>query len=409
MKDSRRFASFSTSFDLDALLRPQRRSLWYSVALSAVLLAALALIDPFGRAVPSAPHPPTVKYIKRQPRPTKPLSVRKIPQPEQQPMVRKRQPTPIRTDPVHLTTNVTTEAPMKQGSIPGALSLVSLPHSSTPRPLDAERQLGTGHLLGERAIGITRQSEHKIDLSLDMLDVNSLDTGEHQAVVIQDPDDPQSLKGFIKLPFVVPRDMLEMRGPALSRSIDALADGINEYTNLRAEVFGPITFDDDRIFKFPLLIGSIYSGLSLNELEEANQFQYLIQGGFIMGGIGDAEKRLSQVLVNGGLVERKDFWSEILPEDHPIYNAFFNIGLQSYLLEPHPDQSIAIACYITKGLKGHFIKDRLVFVNPLDSSHWAYDKAELMLAINVMVYALAQEGSLAQRLTQDLVAKRDYQ
>ena len=407
MKDSRRFASFSTSFDLQALLRPQRRSLWYSGALAAILLAALVLLDPFERVVPSAPHPPTVKYIKRQPRPTKPLSVRKIPQPKQQPMVRKRQPTPIRTNPVHLTANATTEAPMKQGSIPGALSLVSPSHSSVPRPLDDERQLGAGHLLGERAIGITRQSENKIDLSLEMLDVNSLDTGQHQAVVIQDPDDPQSIKGFIKLPLVVPRNVLDRRGIVPTRIIDALADGINKYTNLRAEVFGPISFDDDRIFKFPLLIGSIYRGLGLNEIEEANQFQYLIQGGFIMGGVGDAEKHLSQVLTNGGLVERKDFWSDILPEDHPIYNAFFNIGLQSYLLEPHPDPSIA--CYITKGLKGHFIKDRLVYVNPLESSQWAYDEAELMLAINVMVYALAQEGSLAQRLTQDLVAKRDDQ
>ncbi|MCY3789145.1 MAG: hypothetical protein OXH63_10195 [Gemmatimonadetes bacterium] len=407
MKDSHRFASFSTSFDLDALLRLQRRSLWYSVALSAVLLAVLVLLDPFGRAVPSAPHPPTVKYIKRQPRPTKPLSVRKISQPKQQPMVRKRQPTPIRTDPAHLTTNVTTEAPVKQSSIPGALSLVSLPHSSTPRPLDAERQLGADYLFGERAIGITRQSENKIDLALEMLDVNSLDTGQHQAVVIQDPDDPKALKGFIKLPFVVPRAMLDMQGIVISRRIDALADGINKYTNLRAEVFGPITFDDDRIFKFPLLIAPIYSSLSLNEIEQANQFQYLIQEGFIMGGVGDPEKLLSQVLMNRGLVERKDFWSEILPEDHPIYNAFFNIGLQSYFLERHPDPSIA--CYITKGLKGHFIKDRLVSVNPLESSHWAYDEAELMLAINVMVYALAHEGSLAQRLTQDLVAKRDDQ
>ena len=407
MKDSRRFASFSTSFNLDALLRPQRRSLWYSVALSAVLLAALALLDPFGRAVPTAPHPPTVKYIKRQPRPTKPLSVRKIPQPKQQPMVRKRQPTPVRTDPTHLPTNVTTEAPIKQGSIPGALSLVSLPHGSVSRPLDDERQLGSDYLLGERAIGITRQSESKIDLSLEMLDVNSLDTGQHQAVVIQHPNNPQSIKGFIKLPLVVPRKALDMLGIVPTRSIEALADGINKYTNLRAEVFGPISFDDDRIFKFPLLIGSIYRSLHLNEIEEAHQFQYLIQGGFIMGGIGDVEKHLSQVLTNGGLVERKDFWSDILPEDHPIYSTFFNIGLQSYLLEPHPDPSIA--CYITKGLKGHFIKDRLIYVNPLESSNWAYDEAELMLAINVMAYGLTQEGSLAQRLTQDLVAKRDDQ
>lgn len=409
MKNSRRFASFSTSFDLHALLRTQRRNLWYSGALAAILLAALVILDPFGRAVPTAPHPPTVKYIKRQPRPTKPLSLRKIPQPKQQPMVRKRQPTPVRTDPVHLTTTVAAEAPMKQDAVSAVQSLVSRPHSSVPRPLDAERQLGADHPLGERAIGITRQSKNKVDLSLEMLDVKSLDTDQHQAVVIQDPDDRQSLKGFIKLPFVVPRDMLDMRGIVISRRIDALADGINEYTNLRAEVFGPIAFDDDRIFKFPLLIAPIYSSLSLNEIEEANQFQYLTQGGFIMGGVGDPEKRLSQVLMNGGLVERKDFWSDILPEDHPIYSAFFNIGLQSYSLGPHPDPSMA--CYIASGLKGHFIKDRLVCVNPypLISSHSADDEAKLMLAVNVVAYALTQEGSLAQRLTQDLVATREDQ
>jgi len=352
MKDSRRFASFSTSFDLDALLRPQRRSLWYSGALSAVLLAALVLLDPFERVVPTAPQPPTVKFIKRQPRPTKPLSLRKIPQPKQRPMVRKRQPTPIRTDPGHLTTNVTTEAPMKQGSIPGALSLVSLPHSSTPRPLDAERQLGADHLFGERAIGITRQSENKIDLALEMLDVNSLDTGQHQAVVIQDPDNQQSLKGFIKLPFVVPRDELDMeRIELLYKRIEALADGINEYTNLRTEVSGPISFDDERIFKFPLLIGHIYSGLSLNEIEQANQFQYLIQGGFIIGGIGDVEESFYQVLMNGGLMEGQDFWSEVLLEDHPIYSAFIekvSISPRPFLKPTNPNPSISPVHYINR-------------------------------------------------------------
>ena len=399
MKDSRRFTSFSTSFDLNTLLRPQHRSLWYSGALAVILLAALVLLNPFERIVPTTPHPPTVKYIKRQPRPTTPLSLHKIIQPKQQPMVHEKQPTPARTNPIHLTTTTAVEAPMNQASVSAVQSLVSLSHSNTPR------SLGADHPFGESAIGITRHSENKVDPSLEMLDVNSLDTGQHQAVVIQDPNDLQSIRGFIKLPFVVPRNALDRPGIVPNRSIEALADGLNKYTNLQAAAFGPISFDDDRIFKFPLLIGSIYSGLGLNEVEEANQFQYLIQGGFIMGGVGDAEKHLSRVLINGGLVEGKDFWSEILPEDHPIYSAFFNIGLQSYVLEPHPDPSIA--CYITKGLKGHFIKDRLVYVNPLVSSHWANDKAELMLAINVVAYALTQEGSMAQRLTQDLVAKND--
>ena len=412
MKDSRRFASFSTSFNLDALLRPQRRSLWYSGALSAVLLAALVLLDPFERVVPTAPQPPTVKFIKRQPRPTKPLSLRKIPQPKQRPMVRKRQLMPIRTDPVHLTTTVAAGTSVKQGAVPTPLSLVSLPHSSAPRPIDAERQLEGDYSLGDRVIGITRRPENKIDLALEMLDVHSLDTGQYQAVVIQDPDNQQSLKGFIKLPFVVPRDELDMEGiQLLYKRIEALADGINEYTNLRTEVFGPIAFDDGRIFKFPLLIGHIYSSLSLNEIEQANQFQYLIQGGFIIGGIGDVEESFCQALMNGGLMEGQDFWSEVLLEDHPIYSAFFekiSISPRPFLRPTNPNPSIIPVHYINR-LEGHFIKGQLVCVNPLMSSRWDDDEDELMLAVNVVAYALTQEGSLAQRLTQDLVAKRDDQ
>ena len=102
------------------------------------------------------------------------------------------------------------------------------------------------------------------------------------------------------------------------------------------------------VFKFPLLIGSIYRSLHLNEIEEANQFQYLNSGGFIMGGIGDVEKHLSQVLANGGLVERKDFWSDILPEDHPIYSTFFR---ELYTMMPKEASALSRAAPLFLALR----------------------------------------------------------
>ena len=45
----------------------------------------------------------------------------------------------------------------------------------------------------------TRDSEHKIDMALEMLDVNSMDTGRYRAMVIQDAGDKQAIKGFVKM------------------------------------------------------------------------------------------------------------------------------------------------------------------------------------------------------------------
>ena len=49
----------------------------------------------------------------------------------------------------------------------------------------------------------TRASEHKIDMALEMLDVNSMDTGRYRAMVIQDAGDKQAIKGFVKMAQVI--------------------------------------------------------------------------------------------------------------------------------------------------------------------------------------------------------------
>ena len=45
----------------------------------------------------------------------------------------------------------------------------------------------------------TRQGADEIDLSLELMDVEAMDTGRHRAMVVVDPQDRHKLKGFLYL------------------------------------------------------------------------------------------------------------------------------------------------------------------------------------------------------------------
>ena len=110
-------------------------------------------------------------------------------------------------------------------------------------------------------LGITRTAENRIDMALEMLDVNALDTGRYHAVVVQNPNDKQGLKGFIKLArvhsmgFVIDGSSEAAATGGLNiQEIDILCDMINEWTGLRADFAGSFTFDDERLLDIPIIM-----------------------------------------------------------------------------------------------------------------------------------------------------------
>lgn len=114
-------------------------------------------------------------------------------------------------------------------------------------------QEALGPVMGLTAnLGINRAPEHKIDMGLEMLDVDAMDTGRYRALVIQDPEDKQGIKGFVKFARVVSATYMAetqtnvVNGGLNNREIDVLRDMLNEWTGLRAEFVGSFTFDDDR-------------------------------------------------------------------------------------------------------------------------------------------------------------------
>lgn len=395
---STRFASPTQDFDLDTLARRLRRGFFIALASAAALLLIVVVINPFKEAEKKAPRPLTTKFIKREPRLTKPLELRKIPQPKRQLARREVQLAQARMDQVQATASFNTRS-LIAGVSGSGIRLSGQSAFSPTATMTIEPKLTAA------AVTSTRTSEHKIDMGLEMLDVNNMDTGRYRAIIVQDATDKQAIKGFVKMAQVMSSRALAGGTSGYGTvtlqlaTIDRLRDVLNEYTGLKAEFLGFITFDDPRLMEVPIILPQG----APTEAEMANLAQYLIAGGFTFNGIyGEALEKY------GGLVHGKDFWSERLPDDHPVYTSFFDLsGGMPFGYPPSMGQGKA-GIRTWNFLMGHYIKGRLASATPGHTGGWGWQNdtrggdstRQLQLAVNIIIYALTQEGSITQRLMQ---------
>lgn len=389
---STRFASPAQDFDPNNLVRRLRRGFVIALGCAVALLLIVVAINPFQKAEKKTPRPMTTKFIKREPRLTKPLELRKIPQPKRQLARREVQLAQARMDQVQATASFNTRS-LIAGVSGSGIRLSGQSAFSTTSTLTLEPKLTAA------AVTSTRTSEHKIDMGLEMLDVNNMDTGRYRAIIVQDATDKQGIKGFVKLAQVVSSRALSGNAGLNVQTLDRLRDVVNEYTGLKAEFLGLVTFDDPRLMEVPIILP--YG--SPNETEMANLAEYLMSGGFTFNGIyGEALEKY------GGLIRGKDFWSERLPEDHPVYTAFFDLsGGMPFGYSPSLGQGKS-GVRTWNYLRGHYIKGRLASVTAGDTGGWGWQNdtrggdstRQLQLAVNIIIYALTQEGSITQRLMQ---------
>ena len=390
---SSRFVSPTSEFDLDVLVSRLRKGFWASVVLAVVVHLVVVWVNPFREAKTKAPRPLTTKFIKREPRLTKPLELRKIPQPKRQLARRQVRLAGARMDQVQATASFNTRSLIASHVGGSGISLSTQANFSAMSTATFEPKLAAVEVTS------TRASEDRIDMALEMLDVNSMDTGRYSAMVIQDATDKQAIKGFVKMAQVMSASALAGSSALNVATIDRLRDVLNEYTGLKAEFLGLITYDDPRLMEVPIILPQG----APNEAEMENLAHYLIAGGFTFGGLwGEALEKY------GGLVQGQDFWTERLPEDHPVYTAFFD--LSGGMPFGYNGSSLAqgkLGVRPWNYLNGHFVKGRMAGITPGDGGWgWMNDvfggdsTRQLQLAVNIIIYALTQEGSITQRLMQ---------
>ena len=396
--------------------------------------------------------PIMVKFTKRSP-PQRTLTRRQ--RPRQRPLVRR---------PALQAAPVAAVRPAPSASRPLPLfqsSALRLPTASLPArlvlpvPDFPARHIGPSLQAG--ALEGTRQGADEIDLALELMDVQAMDTGQHRAMVVVDPKDRRQLKGFLYLSSVHSEALERAEASAASersggwsrsiaeqRMLQGLADKMSERTGVHTQVLDGIALDDPLLMQVPFLLLTVRSQVAFTQTEAKNLGRYLTSGGFLYADIVSQPVSLAggyqhdlpalrtfirQAFQQMDYAEHKD-WSFVrLPPEHPLYHCFYDVealprGFWDIMFW---DWDIAGRFELSPNfLEGIEVDGRIVGVysQKCYAELWAGEAERIReadragnlingrfvtgadelpaydLGVNIVVYALTREGSLVRQLVE---------
>ena len=276
-------------------------------------------------------------------------------------------------------------------------------------------------LSGIEVRGIWETSRH-VDMRLDLLRIEDMDTGQYQAMVIQDPDDRRNVRGYIHLAQVFTRlrhvvldtgyGQEEQTQATAYQSLEYLIKALQEYTGIEADYLGPIPLDDPRLRDVPWLLLPSWFGEphAHTDREIANLGKYLAEGGFVITASGHNEKMkgsrfdaLRRALHSQGLNEGADWRFVYLKPDHAIYHSFFDfdmavrdnlnrIELGDMGLVIGERLAVFLATSRRISTQNATPAQREYMVKVVDGTR------HLQFTVNTVVFALTQEGGVTQQL-----------
>ena len=405
-----RFVCPSASLGLKLLLNRTRRVLWLCLVGALVIHFGASRIRELG-AKQQAAKPLTIQFIKRAPRLTKPLEMKKRPQPKRRTMQRQMVSVKARIDRQRASSGAQTAQVMRSLAKPRVDITGSIALPATGLEPEALAQQIQG----------AKEPEQKVDMSLEMLSIESLDTGQYQAMVVQDPNDKRKVKGFFHLAGVY--------SPSIESGVTVriclpqfkitVAEAMNRFTDIKTDAAGTYTLDSRELFNTPWIFINAGDPFELTDSEAQNLGQYLLSGGFAFaetwaarpGGPGDRALRnmFKDALYTQGLRFGKDWSFQVLPNDHPIFHCYFDFD--------GPPAGFCASGFSADAhlgpLDGIAIEGRLIAImSTMDIEgvwNWwwqispDYDNTRaLQFLVNMIVFALTQEGSIAQQLMEGM-------
>lgn len=271
-----------------------------------------------------------------------------------------------------------------------------------------------------------KETNNQVDMTLDMLSIRDMDTGQYQAMVVQDPDDRRKISGYIYLAQAftrsrsIPQVEAHESGGAATltsqlteyQSLDFLIKALNEYTGIESSYLGPIPLDDPRLRQVPwLLLPAWFSEAnSSNATEIENLGVYLAAGGFAITSSGPNEKmkgvlfdKFRRALKTQGLNEGADWRFVYLKQSHPLYHSFFDFDMavrDNQKLRAHVgDMGLEIGGRLAVFISGaREIATQSARVGTGNQQTAVDGTRHLQFTINTIVFALTQEGGVTQQL-----------
>jgi hypothetical protein len=277
-----------------------------------------------------------------------------------------------------------------------------------------------------RAVQGVKEARNQVDMQLDMLSVRHMDTGQYQAMVIQDANDRRKVKGFLH---IAQGYSTHHHGGDFTEvglfQMDMLVKALKEYTGIEADYLGAIPLDDLRLLEVPWLMISDVSVRDVGDAELETLGRYLTGGGFVMmqlsadSGSEETLKRktgvfdiLRRAMKVHNLNEGTDWRFVVLQSDHPLYHSFFDFDTsvrynQMSIHSSHTplpfDLGMEIGNRLAVFLHAGPNTGRETYgagsLGELSTHEVKADPTRaLQFAVNTIVFALTQEGSVTQQL-----------
>ena len=406
----------SRGLQLRMLYRRAQGTFWASLALAVGLHGLLSQAPGVWRKERLA-KPLTTQFIKREPRLTKRLEMKKEPRPRRRPM--KRSMVSVKPEASPSGASVTARPPQ-------LLPILARPGVTVSRMgytpgLGMEAQVAAHQIVG------TREDENVVDMCLEMLEMDDLDTGRYHALVIEDPQDKRNIRGFLHLAVVYASSLTQFEGeklmnPRAVRALAALADAMNEYTQIKTDVRGPFPFDSPSIFRTPWVHVQygIWPGYTTDG-ELAALGKYALWGGFmfvdslaLVDRGGRVEKcqeyrwAIVHALALNGLQRGRNWEFERMDDDHPLFHCFFDFegppagGWGRWWSEievppelPNPD-AVNIDGRVIAMWSHHSYS--IAWSGQWYEYFRMDNTRQLQFGVNLLVFALTQEGGLTKRV-----------
>ncbi len=451
--------------------RQGRRSAGVALSLSLALhLLVLLLWSYHSRLTDLPPREPVpaAPFVKRQPPAQRPLARQPVQPPPQRPLQRAPAATPSRP-PLAFGPQPLSR---RQAPLPG-VPLPMLTHVRPPAVLPPPSPLPPTVLRPgphwqpgtvDGAVEGVRQAADEIDLRLELLSVDALDTGRHRALVVVDPQERRHLKGFLYLssiysysieqgeassphqrhlvPGRITTQIPAERQVAERQSLQGLAEQMNRHTQVRTQVLDGLAMDDPRLLQAPFLLLTALAPFQFTQVEARNLGQYLLAGGFVYAEVVTPLSRtatadedmdlpalrdlIRQAFHAVGYREGPDWRFERLEMSHPLFHCYYDVttlprGMRDMhfwywasSVRPEPTPPYLEAIMIGEHMAGVYsMKNYAEFWAGVAEQNRERDKADgflgafdiggeelpvYKLGVNLLVYALTREGSLAQRL-----------
>jgi hypothetical protein len=254
--------------------------------------------------------------------------------------------------------------------------------------------------------GITREMPNLIALKDMLMSGEDYDTGQYKGLVVKDPADKQNLKGYIYIPVDVWGSILR---PVASTY--GLMQGFVKYTGINVKIDPHVFIDSPALLKYPFiyLSAGLNSPFDISDREKENIKEYFSSGGLILFDPYSESSYFSMRKLISDACGGKELIAPI-KDDHPLLHTFYDF-------EKMPVKFPALisegAMDSTSSPDGVWLDDRLVAIIPPSpyspfgktwqnsESEDRYENPSFRLAVNIIVYSLIRDGSIAEQYIND--------